>query len=60
MKGVQCYELFGGIALKVHTFSFSWKKQVEVKIMKVWLIRVDVLCRSRWIVGVNMIATRLR
>ena len=20
MKGVQCYELFGGIALKIHTF----------------------------------------
>ena len=24
MKGVQCYELFGGIALKNHTFSFSY------------------------------------
>ena len=23
MKGVQCYELFGGVALKNHTFSFS-------------------------------------
>ena len=23
MKGVQCYELFGGIALKNHIFSFS-------------------------------------
>ena len=23
MKGVQCYELFGGIALKIHTFSFK-------------------------------------
>ena len=23
VKGVQCYELFGGIALKIHTFSFS-------------------------------------
>ena len=22
MKGVQCYKLFGGIALKNHTFSF--------------------------------------
>ena len=22
MKGVQCYELFGGKALKIHTFSF--------------------------------------
>ena len=24
MKGVQCYELFGGIALKIHTISFSF------------------------------------
>ena len=24
MKGIQCYELFGGIALKIHTFSFSF------------------------------------
>ena len=23
MKGVQCYELFGGIALKNHAFSFT-------------------------------------
>ena len=23
MKGVQCYELLGGIALKMHIFSFS-------------------------------------
>ena len=22
VKGVQCYELFGGITLKIHTFSF--------------------------------------
>ena len=26
MKGVQCYELFGGIALKIHTFSFFFVK----------------------------------
>ena len=27
VKGVQCYELFGGIALKIHTFSYSrWSK----------------------------------
>ena len=25
MKGVQCYELFGGIALKIHTFSFFFQ-----------------------------------
>ena len=24
VNGVQCYELFGGIALKNHTFSFSF------------------------------------
>ena len=24
VKGVQCYELFGGIALKIHTFSFHF------------------------------------
>ena len=24
MKGVQCYELFGGIALKNHAFQFSF------------------------------------
>ena len=24
VKGVQCYELFGGIALKNHAFSFSF------------------------------------
>ena len=28
MKGVQCYELFGGIALKIHTFSFSFSKNI--------------------------------
>ena len=27
MKGVQCYELFGGIALKNHTFSFLFSFQ---------------------------------
>ena len=36
MKGVQCYELFGGIALKNHTFHFqlandkkTWKKKTD-------------------------------
>ena len=28
MKGVQCYELFGGIALKIHTFSFSFSFKI--------------------------------
>ena len=33
MKGVQCYELFGGIALKNHTFSFfsfSWSEVAQI------------------------------
>ena len=25
MKGLQCYEIFGGIALKNHAFSFSYE-----------------------------------
>ena len=29
MKGVQCYELFGGIALKIHTFSFFFHVLIE-------------------------------
>ena len=29
MKGVQCYELFGGISLKIHTFSFFIKNDVR-------------------------------
>ena len=34
MKGVQCYELFGGIALKIHTFSFSFFLHRQVKGLK--------------------------
>ena len=30
MKGVQCYELSGGIALKNHTCSFSLRSQNEI------------------------------
>ena len=33
MKGVQCYELFGGIALKIHTFSFFFS------ILETWTFR---------------------
>ena len=32
MKGVQCYELFGGIALKIHTFSFSLYREHDLTI----------------------------
>ena len=31
----------------------TWKKQVEEENMNVGLSRVDVLCRSQWIVGVD-------
>ena len=34
MKGVQCYELFGGIAHKNHTFSFNF--------------HVDCICAMTW------------
>ena len=30
MKGVQCYELFGGIALKNHAFSFSMSNNIRI------------------------------
>ena len=29
VKGVQCYELFGGIALKIHSFSFFFHFQLS-------------------------------
>ena len=35
MKGVQCYELFGGIALKNHTFSFSFSLSYGF-MLKMW------------------------
>ena len=38
----------------------TWKKQVEKESMKVGLRREDVLCRSKWSVGVSMIAAGLR
>ena len=38
----------------------TWKKQVEEESVKVCLRMEDALCRSRWSVGVNQIATGLR
>ena len=38
----------------------KWKKQVEEQSMKVGLRRKDALCRSKWSVEVNQIATGLR
>ena len=37
VKGVQCYELFGGIALKNHTFSFSYYVLMYLKTYPDWL-----------------------
>ena len=33
MKGVQCYELFGGIALKIHTFFFIFFNDNKTELM---------------------------
>ena len=46
MKGVQCYELFGGIALKNHTFSFSLtrcKFSILSKGLKVYLGKTKIM-----------------
>ena len=40
MKGVQCYELFGGIALKIHTFSFFSFSFRDLNIKNMRLINV--------------------
>ena len=40
--------------------NMTWKKQVEEESMKVGLSREDVLCRSNWIVSVNLFASSLR
>ena len=39
---------------------WTWKKQVEEGSVKVGLRRENALCRSKRIVGVNQISTRLR
>ena len=36
----------------------TWKKQVEEESVKVGLSREDAPCRSKWIIGVNLISTR--
>ena len=38
----------------------TWKRWVEGESMKVRLRMEDALCRSKWSVGVNKIAARLR
>ena len=39
--------------------SKTWKEQIEEKLMMVALNREGALCDSKWIVGVNLIATTL-
>ena len=38
MKGVQCYELFGGIALKIHTFFFDFQLYVHIVVVFVVVV----------------------
>ena len=45
---------------KKHRLKRTWKKQVEEESVKVGLRREDALCRSKWIVGINLIAAGLR
>ena len=35
----------------------TWKRQVEEESVKIGLRREDTLCRSKWSVGINQIAT---
>ena len=54
MKGVQCYELFGGIALKNHTFSFHFhfitkivqKVQCNVLHSEYISLQIRLICRA--------------
>ena len=46
VKGVQCYELFGGIALKIHTFSFSFSSTATATLVSAFVLsRIDY-CNS--------------
>ena len=36
MKDIQCYELFGGIAIKNHAFSFSYRNLLLVRTFTRW------------------------
>ena len=46
MKGVQCYELFGGIALMNHAFSFPFTVAVrllsDLKLLILWKNKVKI------------------
>ena len=51
MKGVQCYELFGGIALKIHTFSF-FSFHIPLKNRLFFYRRVSTADLNLWIESV--------
>ena len=40
MKGVQCYELLGGIALKIHTFSFHFNFYAVIVVMEMGVRKI--------------------
>ena len=50
----------GGIPRAGYRLKRTWKMQVEEESVKVGLRRKDALCRSKWSVGVNKIASGLR
>ena len=44
MKGVQCYELFGGIALKNHTFSFHFHNCLPILVLLYIMVYIMFAC----------------
>ena len=44
MKGVQCYELFRGIALKIHTFFFHFR--ITITITFIFSCLIEVKCHN--------------
>ena len=42
VKGVQCYEFFGGIALKIHTFSFFSNSGTNIAAILLYVVVIDV------------------
>ena len=41
MKGVQCYELFGGIPLKIHKFSISFHSHFHLSVIRFLLPKMN-------------------
>ena len=50
VKGVQCYELFGGIALKIHTFSY-WNTHSNVDLSQ------SIGLRQHFLILINNVNT---